>query len=273
MASPFLIRVEQARIEKRSYLCVGLDPALPRQRTSQTIGLRYLDGADENEARLSFCLDILNLTKDFACAFKPNQQYLMGWKKEEHRRLTAAIRETGAVSILDYKLGEIADSAESALFHIRECGYDALTFNPFLGNLEIAVKQAHDKEPWLGLLVLTLTSNPEGIRFQKDATVSGKPLFMAIAEDVRRFDAEGAVVGATSYVSEGEMKRIRKAIGPEKMVFIPGIGTQKGELQVVKTAGQNVLVNVSRDIIYSENPSRKAEEYSARIRSIILGKG
>jgi orotidine 5'-phosphate decarboxylase subfamily 2 len=273
MASPFLTRVEQARKEKRSYLCVGLDPALPRQRTSQTIGKRYLDGADENEARLRFCLDILDMTQDYACAFKPNQQYLIGWTKKEHQILTAAIRETGAVSIIDYKLGEIADSAESALFHIRECGYDALTFNPFFGNLETAVKQARGKEPWLGLLVLTLTSNPEAIRFQKNATVSGKPLFMAIAEDVRRYDAEGAVVGATSHVSDEDIKRIREAIGPERIVFIPGIGTQKGELQVAGTAGQNVLVNVSRDIAYSEDPRRKADRYCARIRSIILGAG
>lgn len=273
MTSPFLARVEQARKEKRSYLCVGLDPALPRQRTSQTIGRRYLDGADENEARLRFCLDILDMTRDYACAFKPNQQYLLGWTKKEHQTLTAAIQETGAVSILDYKLGEISDSAESALFHIREWGYDALTFNPLLGNLETVVKRARTREPWLGLLVLTLTSNPEAVRFQKDATTSGKPLFMAIAEDIKRFDAEGAVVGATSHVSGEEVRRIREAIGAERIVFIPGIGTQKGELQLVGTAGQNVLVNVSRDIAYSGDPKGKAKRYCARIRSIIESEG
>ncbi len=271
MASPLLINVEKAQKEKHSYLCVGLDPALPRQRTTQTIAREYLDEADENEARLHFCLDILNMTKDFACAFKPNQQYLIGWTKKEHQTLTAAIRETGAISILDYKLGEIAESTESALFHIRECGYDALTFNPFLGNLEATVRRARAEEPWLGLLVLTLTSNPEAIHFQKEATVSGKPLFVTIAEDIRRFDAEGAVVGATAHISKEEIMMIRRTIGPERIVLIPGIGTQKGELEVAKTAGQNVLVNVSRDIAYSEDPRRRAERYSARIRSIVRG--
>jgi len=248
---------------------VGLDPALPRQRTRQTIDEKYLDGADENEARLRFCLDIVDSTKEFASAFKPNQQYLIGWTKKEHLRLTSAIREAGAVSILDYKLGEIADSAESALFHIRECGYDALTFNPLLGNLETAVKLARNKESWLGLLVLTLASNPEAVRFQKNATVSGKPFYMAVAQDIGRFDAEGAVVGATSHVTEVEMKEVRKAIGVERLVLIPGVGAQKGELKVARAAGQNILINISRDIIYSQDPRRKAKDYTSVIHSLI----
>jgi len=269
MASPFLEHAERAQRDKQSHLCVGLDPALPRQRTKQTIDEKYLDGTDENEARLRFCLDIVDATKEFACAFKPNQQYLIGWTKKEHLRLTSAIRESGAVSILDYKLGEIADSAESALFHIRECGYDALTFNPLLGNLETAVKQARSGKPRLGLLVLTLTSNSEAVRFQKNSTVSGKPLYMAIAEDISKFDAEGAVIGATSHVTEEEMKSIRDAIGAEKLILIPGIGAQMGELNVARAAGQNILVNISRDIIYSQDPRRKAKDYCARICSII----
>ncbi len=272
MALPFLESVWRVQRDRQSHLCVGLDPALPRQRTGQTIDEKYFEGADENEARLRFCLDIVEATEKYACAFKVNQQYLLGFTKREHLRLTSAIRDVGAVSILDYKLGEIAESAESALFHIREWGYDALTLNPLLGNLGTVVKYARSGRPLLGLLVLTLTSNPEAPRFQKNSTISGKPMYVAVAEDIHRFDADGAVVGATSHVTVEDMKTIREVVGLEKLILIPGVGHQKGELKVAKAAGQNVLVCVSRDIIYSGDPGRKAEEYSAKIRSIIFGK-
>ncbi|MEM2094176.1 MAG: orotidine-5'-phosphate decarboxylase [Candidatus Bathyarchaeia archaeon] len=268
MGLPFLEKVQLTQRERRSLLCVGLDPALPAQRREHTIDRRYLEGADENEARLSFCLEIIEATKDYACAFKPNQQYLLGFSKKEHSRLSSAINKAGAVSILDCKLGDLADSVESALFHIRGFGYDALTVNPLLGNLEALVTKAHSGTPSLGILVLTLTSNPEAARFMKNSTISGKPLYLAIAEDIRTYDADGAVVGATSHVTKKDMKVVRDIIGAEKLILVPGIGYQEGNLEIVKAAAENVLVNVSRDIIYSKDPGRKAEEYCARLRSI-----
>ncbi|MEM3004814.1 MAG: orotidine 5'-phosphate decarboxylase / HUMPS family protein, partial [Candidatus Bathyarchaeia archaeon] len=146
MGLPFLEKVQLTQRERRSLLCVGLDPALPAQRREHTIDRRYLEGADENEARLSFCLEIIEATKDYACAFKPNQQYVLGWTGEDHGRLTSAIHESGAVSILDCKLGDIGDTNASALYHIRRWGYDAITFNPLLGNLKGTVESAHRSE-------------------------------------------------------------------------------------------------------------------------------
>jgi orotidine 5'-phosphate decarboxylase subfamily 2 len=266
----FLEKVEAARAEKRSLLCVGLDPAIPGQRGRDVIGVKYLSGADENEARLRFCLDIVEATKSAACAFKPNQHYLIGWTKRDHMRLTRAIREAGSVSILDCKLGDIGETLESALFHIRECGYDALTFNPLLGNLEAVVKHA-EKQPRLGILVLTLTSNPEATRYQKGAIVDGQPLFIAVAKDVRRYGADGCVIGATSHISESDVRAVREIIGRDRLILIPGLGAQRGSLRILAAAGDNILVNVSRDIIYSGDPGGMAENYRALIFEAIRG--
>ena len=263
--SAFPEMVSAKRREKRSLLCVGLDPALPGQRSRDLVSAKYLENRDENEARLTFCLDIVELVAEYSCAFKPNLQYVLGWKGEDHRRLTSAIREAGAVSILDCKLGDIGDTIASALYHIRRWGYDAITFNPLLGNLKDTVESAHRGERQLGMLVLTLTSNPEAVRYQKHATLEGAPLFLAIARDVRDFDADGCVVGATHHVTEKDLQDVRSIVGNEKVFLIPGIGTQKGDLDKLSVAGENVLVNVSRDIIYSENPRRRAEEYCRRM--------
>ena len=77
-------RYSAARERKHSILCVGLDPALPEQRALHVISPKYLGYSDENEARLHFCLDIIDDTQDYCCAYKPNQRYLEGFTKADH---------------------------------------------------------------------------------------------------------------------------------------------------------------------------------------------
>lgn len=257
----FLERVFGGFSSKSSILCVGLDSALPSQRRSNTIPLRYLVEGDENRSRLNFCLSVVEETADYCIAFKPNQQYVAGFRAEDHLKLTEDIRSKGCLSILDYKLNDIGDTVESALHHISRWGYDAITFNPLLGNLEETVKQAHSYPRQLGVLTLTLTSNPEAIRYQKEATISGRPLYIAVAEDVNRFGGDGCVVGATGHVTEAEIRSIRAAAGKEKIFLVPGVGAQAGEPKKVIESGGNILINVSRAVIYADSPRDKAREY------------
>jgi orotidine 5'-phosphate decarboxylase subfamily 2 len=255
--------------EKSSILCIGLDPALPSQRPKDVINTKYLKNVDENEARLNFCLDIVKITKDYCCAFKPNQQYVAGFTKIHHQKMTDAIRKADAISILDYKLNDIGDTVESALFHIHQWGYDAVTFNPFLGNTEITVKAAHKYAPEIGIIVLVLTSNTEAIRYQKEAMIRSKPVYLAVAEDVKKFNADGCVVGATGHVTKNDIAQVRATIGDEKVLLIPGVGAQRGDPEkAIKAGGRNVLVNVGRDIVYSNNPKEKAKSYSEMFQGI-----
>ena len=265
----FLSRLDETSTEKNTVLCIGLDPALPQQRSTNVIPSKYLVAKDENEVRLNFCLDIIELTKDFSCAFKPNQQYVAGFTKKDHQRLTKAIQEVDAVSILDYKLNDIEDTIESALYQVHEWRYDAITFNPLFGNMQTAVDLAHRYKPEIGIIVLTLTSNVEAARYLREAAIGKIPLFEIIAGDVNRFKADGCVVGATGHVKEEDIIRIRKIVGKDKVFLVPGIGTQKGNPEkVIKAAGKNILINVGRDIIYSEDPREKAESYFELFNSI-----
>lgn len=267
----FVDRYKELVREKNTVLCVGIDPALPKQRRTYTIPQEYLSGNNENEARLNFCLDIVNVVKDNAIAIKPNQQYVFGFTKREHRRLTDFIRKKNLLSILDYKLNDISDTVASAIFHLSEAGYDAVTFNPLAGNLEETVELAHGSVTTmrgfeLGIFVLTLMSNPEAVTFMKKPMVGRVPMFRFIAQQVRDFDADGCVVGATGHVTSLDIQEIRSIVGPDKVFLIPGVGTQKGDIQKVLTAaGENIIVNVGRDIIYSEDPGDKSKEYSLRL--------
>ena len=254
--------------EKNSVLCVGLDPALPKQRANNVIPTKYLTSPDENEARLNFCLDIVEQINEFSVAAKPNQQYIFGFTKKQHRKLTDTIRKSEMISILDYKLNDISDTVESSIFHLSGCGYDAITFNPLLGNMGEAVKLAHDSAKnnrgrELGIIVLTLASNPEALRYMKQATLNNEPLFISIARDVESTGADGLVVGATGHVTENDIRTIRKIVGAERVLLVPGIGAQHGDHnRLAKFGGRHILINVGRHIIYSNSPKKEAKKYA-----------
>ena len=75
------------------------------------------------------------------------------------------------------------------------------------------------------------------------------------------------VVGATY---PEEMRKIREITG-DMTFLVPGIGIQGGDLRVVMKVGLNsegfgLVINSSRDIIFSENPKKEAEELRNEIR-------
>ena len=79
-------------------------------------------------------------------------------------------------------------------------------------------------------------SNPEAETFMKNATIGRTPVYLRIATDVGRYGADGCVVGATGHVTEKDLRSIRRRAGKDKILLIPGIGTQKGDPEkVVKT--------------------------------------
>ena len=123
----FLQKLENLRREKRSMLCVGIDPdaeKMPR-------GLR-----EQEEAIFPFCRDVIEATAPYAIAFKFNFAFFealgaAGWQ------LLARLRRAvppGCLSIADAKRGDIGNSARHyarAIFDRLE--FDAVTVNPYMG--------------------------------------------------------------------------------------------------------------------------------------------
>ncbi|MEA1924377.1 MAG: orotidine-5'-phosphate decarboxylase [Candidatus Altiarchaeota archaeon] len=245
----------KARGEKKSILCVGLDPALTEQREHEIIPEKYGDDL------LGFCLDIIDKTAEHACAFKINSQYvLFKLTLTELMLMNQVIRDRGCLSILDHKLGDINESNKSAFYWIKKAGFDALTYNPYPGNLRDAADDAHQHD--LGLFVLTLMSNPQAEWIQKDAPDDHPSLYERIAREAGRSKVDGVVVGTTQHVNNLDLRRIRAASRDETIYLCPGVGKQQGSMgKISRALGDNLLVNVGRSIIYDQRPGEKANEY------------
>lgn len=230
--------------EKKSLLCVGLDPR-PEHMRPETV--------------YEFCLEIVEKTADHCFCFKPNTQYVMPMGFEEMRHLNEYIHEMSCVSILDHKLSDIGSTNEAALYWLSKMGFDALTYSPFPGNVKETVEMA--KKYNLGVITLTLMSNPEADFFMK-AQMKGKYGYELIAEEIVKYDGMGAVVGATCQLED--IKRIHEIL-QDQLILSPGVGAQGGGLDIVRIFGERTMVNVSRDIITHDNPGERAKYYQELI--------
>ncbi|MGK5093272.1 orotidine-5'-phosphate decarboxylase [Deltaproteobacteria bacterium TL4] len=262
----FYQKLEACVQKKKSMLCVGLDPVLDRIPI-------FLN--QYSNPVLRFLKEIINATKPWAVAYKPNFAYFEALGHEGLKTLTEVIEMLPEDSVIigDAKRSDVGHSAQmyaKAVFETFHC--DAVTVSPY---------QGHDAiQPFLdykdkGTFLLCLTSNPGADDFQLP-----HDLYLRVAEKTRDWNTNkncGLVVGATH---PGRVKKIREVSGPMPFL-IPGIGAQGGSLeQTLKFAddgsGFPCLINVSRSVLYAskgqdyaEAAAKEAQKYYHEINTLL----
>ncbi|NHJ39495.1 MAG: orotidine-5'-phosphate decarboxylase [Asgard group archaeon] len=263
----FLKKYQKARDEKDSILCAGFDPAIPNQREKNVIAKSYFEERSIVEGILAFFDDFLESVQDYCCAIKPNNQYIFHIGLDAYKKINKKIHDQGLVSILDQKIGDIGSTNESGFYWMKEMGFDAVTYSPFAGNIDESLNFAHNFS--MGLIALCLMSNPDAIYFMKNSIVEGQKGYQFIAQKIGELKGDGVVVGATGHVTSDDIQTIRKLTGDKCIMLIPGIGKQQGDLRkVIENGGENVLLNVSRAILYSENLKDTAKEYNDQFNAV-----
>ncbi|MFV2045291.1 MAG: orotidine-5'-phosphate decarboxylase, partial [Anaerolineales bacterium] len=239
-----------------SLLCVGLDPHP-----------EFLGDPSAAAAR-DFCLNLIEATADFACAFKPNSAFFEvygapGWAALGD--VISAVPEEIPV-ILDAKRGDIASTARLyARAAFETLGADALTVNPYLG---------HDAvEPFIedrarGIFLLCKTSNP-GSDDVQSFYGGDEAIYLHVARLAEQWNVQdnvGLVVGATDPVALAAVR----TVAPRLWILAPGVGPQGGDLEAalrsgLRPDGIGMLVPVSRGIAAASSPREEA----ARLREAI----
>ena len=235
--------------KKKSYLCVGLDSDI------QKIPKFLLK---EEDPIFEFNKRIIDATKDFTVAYKPNIAFyealgVKGWQSLEK---TLEYIPKDIYTIADAKRGDIGNTANLyARAFFEQMNFDSVTVAPYMG--EDSVK------PFAGfkdksVIVLAATSNKGGLDFQqlKIEGQDGKHLYEYVIEKTKEWVSDDQlmfVVGAT----RAELLVKIREIAYENFLLVPGVGAQGGSLEEVSKYGMNdkcgLLVNSSRGIIYSSN--------------------
>ncbi len=250
-----------AILQRRSYLCVGLDTD-PARIPEHLLG--------ERDPVLAFNKAIVEATADLCVAYKPNTAFYEALGPEGWRSLeaTRALIPHSHLAIADAKRGDIGNTARRyAQAFYDKLDFDALTVAPYMGRDSVEPFLEHDGK-WA--ILLALTSNPGSADFQQMAE-NGEALHervMRIAGTYAGHERLMYVLGATH---PGAFQGLR-ALAPDAFFLVPGVGAQGGDLAALSRAGMNarcgLLVNSSRGILYADSGKGFAEAAREAARSL-----
>jgi len=273
----FIKKLETIVKKNQSLLCVGLDSDFEK------IPPKFTDQFEFNKT-------IIDATHDLVCSYKLNTAFYeaIGYKGIFFLKKTCDYlrkKYPEIPIIIDAKRGDIDNTNLGYVRLIFEyLNADAVTVNPYLGEEALASFLAQKDK---GIIVLCKTSNSGASEFQ-DLVLSSKyqvasikggiKLYQYIAYQVAKKWNKNKncllVVGAT-YPSE--LKEVRKIVGDDFWILVPGVGAQGGNLQETLKAGlnykkQGLIINLSRAIIFSSNPKKEAERWRSEIGKVLSRK-
>ena len=251
-------RLRRAAAGNRSLLCVGLDPDPERIPGGPPGALRH-------------CLEVVRQTAEHVCCYKPNAAFWEQYGPDGWRALIE-LRQAipaGIPVLLDAKRGDVASTMRAyarAAFEV--VGADAITANPYLGADALEELTRYEDR---GVYVLCRTSNP-GARDLQHLDAEGRPLYLhvaALAKSLTGAGNVGLVVGATA---QAQLAEVRAA--STLPFLVPGVGAQGADLEAAVRAAWNgddasCLISVSREVLYADQPGRRASELQADINSVL----
>lgn len=235
--------------KKQSYLCVGLDTDLEKIP-------KHLLKTDDPV--FEFNRQIIDATKDFCVAYKPNIAFYecLGVKGWQSLQKTLRYIPSAIFTIADAKRGDIGNTSKMyAKTFFEHYNFDSITVAPYMGEDSVTPFLEY-KNKWAILLALTSNKGANDFQLSELRTPNSeqKKLFEKVILTSQTWGSPENmmyVVGAT----KAELFKEVRTITPDHFLLVPGIGAQGGDLKEVSKNGMNkmcgLLVNASRSILYA----------------------
>ena len=270
--------IQQIR-DKRSFLCVGLDPDIKKipQCVIDECKADLEDGEeyDDSLALMLFNQYIIDATAPYCVAYKPNLAFYESLGANglvAYEETVSYIRDNypNHFIIADAKRGDIGNTSAmyARSFFEGSSQVDALTVAPYMGEDSVTPFLGY-KDKWV--ILLALTSNKGSHDFQLMQDANGERLFEKVLKTSQQWGTKDNmmyVVGAT----QGKMFEDIRKIVPDHFLLVPGVGAQGGSLEEVCLYGMNadcgLLVNSSRGIIFASNGADFADVAAQKAREL-----
>jgi orotidine-5'-phosphate decarboxylase len=255
--------IDQIR-KKKSFLCVGLDTDVDK------IPKHLLDTEDPI---FEFNKGIIDATKEFAIAYKPNIAFYecYGPKGWESLKKTLDYIPKDIFTIADAKRGDIGNtSTYYAKTFFEYLDFDSVTVAPYMGS-DSVTPFLEFKNKWV--ILLALTSNAGALDFQLIKNHSGKELYKSVLEKSAKWGTPENLMFVVGATHSEDIAQVRKVV-PEHFFLVPGVGAQGGTLEEVCNYGWNedcgLIVNSSRAIIYASSELDFAQR-AGEVASLLQG--
>ena len=218
---------------------------------------------ENSKQLLSRSLKVLESVSPYLCAVKLNRQLVLplglftGVQKIVNRA-----HALGLPTIMDAKINDIGNTNRSIAKYYYKAGFDAVIASPFVG-WEEGLQPVLDvaKKMNRGIIALVYMSHKgavEGYGQMVQDSISKRlvPQYRIFAEKTLKWNADGAIVGATYPEKIREVHSILKAKVP---IYSPGVGAQGGDLEAALYAGATYLI-VGRTIVEAKDAAKTAEQ-------------
>jgi orotidine-5'-phosphate decarboxylase len=234
-------------VEKRSFLCVGLDPEIEKIPS-------FLHKA--KDPVFEFNKRIIDATHKFAVAFKPNVAFYechgnKGWITLGNTVRYIKENFPGIMVIADAKRGDIGNTSKMyAKAFFENMPFDAVTVAPYMGEDSISPFLSYS-DKWVILLALTSNKGADDFQYHNEDGIRLYERVLTLSKRWGTVNNMMFVVGATRATMLQDIRRIV----PDHFLLVPGVGAQGGSLEEVAHYGMNnrcgLLVNSSRGIIFA----------------------
>ena len=297
----FSANLEKKQKENDSLLMVGLD---------SDIGKIPDVYKEENHPQFAFNRMVIDATKDELCAYKLQMAFYEEQGLEGYESLikTLSYIPSDIPVVADAKRNDIGNTCRAyAHAFFQKLGFDGITLNPYLGfetMVPFLYEAQIDDEGALqnpfqekAIFVLAKTSNPgsddiQNIVMDSSGSQLSTPIYLHLTrlfvksyaklarelKDVKGIaPAEMGFVAGATYPEE--LKTMREHVGDERLLLIPGIGAQGGDVQRTiqygtNSKGRGVLINSSRGIIFPDPKNKKEKDVDVieeRIQEAAVG--
>lgn len=244
--------MEQGAKDKQSSIILALDFPFRRPENRQNL--------------FSKAEQTLESVHPYICAVKFNRHLILPLGTfNDIEKLVEKVHDKELMAIMDCKINDIGSTNQTIAQYYYAAGFDALTANPFVG-WEEGLKPVFEiaRKLYRGVILLIYMSHKgawEGYGQTIYNTETNERTFqyVSFAKKALKWDADGAVVGATY---PEKIKEIHETLGEKVPIYSPGIGVQGGAVESALKAGARYLI-VGRTITLSENPAETAKRITA----------
>lgn len=237
-----------------SLVCVGLD--LIEELLPIELNEKF---SNQEDKFFYFLTTVINITASQTFSYKIQKafldKYIFGHSLLKRILEYGRFKYPNKVFIVDCKIGDVAHTLgaySQNLFDLM--GADGIVVNPYMG--EDVFDFCNDKNDKL-FFMLVRTSNEGGKIIQDLMLKNNKHLWEHILDLIcERWERTKNCIPILSLDRDEDIKKVRKIIPNDMPVFWAGYGMQKrtpiGLNSILDKHGYGVIVNSSRDILYTE---------------------
>jgi len=248
----FKQRIEETARNKKTDIVLALD-------------FPYQNPQNRNEL-LAKALAVLEAVHPYVCALKINHHLVLPLGTFDGvQTLVNQAHDQGLQVIIDCKANDIGNTNRTIAEYYFEAGFDALIANPFVGwqeGLKPIFTAAGQQNR--GVILLTYMSHKGATEGYGQIVIdpqTSKPIaqYLAFAQRVLKWKADGAIVGATM---PKKIREIHGVLGRRVPIYSPGVGAQGGNAETARKAGARYLI-VGREITMANDPAVVAKRMAS----------